>query len=48
LRGKITKRSVDGLVAESQAEVVLWDTETKGFGIRARSSGAKAYIVHYL
>ena len=47
MRGKITKRSVDGLVAESQAEVVLWDTETKGFGIRARSSGAKAYIVHY-
>ena len=47
MRGKVTKRSVDGLVAESQAEVVLWDTETKGFGIRARRSGAKAYILQY-
>jgi hypothetical protein len=47
VRGKITKRSVDTLATKGLPEVVLWDTELKGFGVRARSSGAKTYILHY-
>jgi integrase len=47
MQGKITKRAVDGLSAAGRAEAVLWDTEVKGFGIRARSAGGKSYILHY-
>jgi integrase len=47
MQGKITKRAVDGLAPAGDAEAVLWDTEVKGFGIRARSGGAKSYILHY-
>jgi integrase len=47
MRGKITKRAVDGLAADPNPEVVLWDQEVRGFGIRARMGGAKTYILHY-
>jgi integrase len=47
MRGKITKRAVDDLAANANAEVVLWDQEVRGFGIRARVGGAKTYILHY-
>jgi integrase len=47
MRGKITKRAVDKLEPDDDAEAVLWDTELKGFGIRARSGGSKSYILHY-
>ena len=47
MRGKITKRAVDGLAPNTDAEVVLWDQEVRGFGIRARTGGAKTYILQY-
>jgi integrase len=47
VRGKITKRLVDNLTANGAAEVVLWDNEVKGFGVRVRSGGTKTYILHY-
>jgi integrase len=47
MQGKITKRAVDSLAASGSAEAVLWDAEVKGFGIRARESGGKSYILHY-
>ena len=47
MRGKITKRAVDALAPRNGAEVVLWDQEIRGFGIRARAGGAKTYILHY-
>jgi hypothetical protein len=48
MKGKITKRSVDGLGASrGTSETILWDTEIKGFGIRTRRGGAKSYILHY-
>ena len=47
MRGKITKRAVDALAAKNGGEVVLWDQELRGFGIRARVGGAKTYILHY-
>jgi Arm DNA-binding domain len=47
MQGKITKRAVDGLAASGSAEVILWDTEVKGFGVRVRNGGGKSYILHY-
>ena len=47
MRGKITKRAVDALIPKNCAEVVLWDQEVRGFGIRARVGGTKTYILHY-
>jgi integrase len=47
MQGKITKRAVDGLEPDGESEKVLWDTEVKGFGIRARAGGSKSYILHY-
>lgn len=47
MQAKITKRSVDALAAAPGSEVVLWDTQVKGFGVRVRSSGAKTYVVRY-
>jgi integrase len=47
MQGKITKRAVDGLAPAGGAEAVLWDTEVKGFGVRARTGGSKSYMLHY-
>ena len=41
---KITKRTVDSLSPASR-DVLVWDGEVKGFGIRCRSSGAKYYVL---
>jgi integrase len=46
MQGKITKRAVDALSASGE-EITLWDSELKGFGVRARSGGTKTYIVRY-
>jgi hypothetical protein len=41
---KITKRAVDGM-SQGSRDLVLWDTEVKGFGVRCRPSGAKYYVL---
>jgi hypothetical protein len=42
---KITKRIVDQLKPADQ-DVMLWDSEVKGFGVRCRhQSGAKYYVL---
>jgi len=41
---KITKRLLESLKGEQE---FTWDSEVKGFGVRARKSGAKSYIVQY-
>ena len=43
-RRKISKRTVDSLSVEDK-EVVFWDRELPGFGVRVYPSGAKVYIV---
>jgi integrase len=47
MRGKVTKRAVDALEPSANGESVLWDQEVRGFGVRARTGGAKTYILHY-
>jgi integrase len=48
MRDKITKRAVDALKPLTNGrEAVIWDTDVKGFGVRAQRGGSKSYIVHY-
>src|ERR1700704_1214487 len=48
MRDKITKRAVDALKPSSDGrEAVIWDTEVKGFGVRAQCGGSRSYILHY-
>ena len=45
---KITKRAVDELSPEDgKAEAFAWDSELRGFGVRAKASGAKTFLVQY-
>jgi hypothetical protein len=41
---RITKRILDQLSPASN-DVLQWDTEVKGFGVRCRPSGAKHYVL---
>ncbi|WP_457492264.1 tyrosine-type recombinase/integrase [Tardiphaga sp. P5_C7] len=43
---KLTKRTVDATDAVD-ADVFVWDDEMPGFGLRAKSTGAKSFIVQY-
>jgi hypothetical protein len=43
---KLTKREVDALKTEGK-ELVCWDDETAGFGVRVKATGAKSWIIQY-
>lgn len=43
---KITKRLVDA-TAPGSAEIFLWDTELKGFGLRVSPGGRKVFVCQY-
>jgi integrase len=48
MRSRITKRAVDALrPAVDGRELVLWDTELAGFGVRVQRGDAKTYILKY-
>lgn len=45
---KLTKRIVDVLMAQSATtDRFIWDSETKGFGVRKKPSGAASFLVQY-
>ena len=44
--GKITKRSVDGL-APGEKDILLWDEDLRGFGVKTTPAGTKTYLVQY-
>jgi hypothetical protein len=44
---KLTKRHVDSIASDSNREVFAWDSELRGFGLRAKPSGAKTYLIQY-
>ncbi len=44
---KLTKRTVDATKPEPGKDVVLWDDEVHGFGLRVKPSGRKSYIVQF-
>ena len=46
MRAKITKRTVDE-TSPGEKDTFLWDTELKGFGLKASPTGSKTYLVQY-
>ncbi len=44
---KLNKRSVDAVEPAKETQVVLWDTEIRGFGVRVLPSGLKTFIIQY-
>ena len=45
--GKVTKRTVDALQPTRGRDVLLWDDDLPGFGVRCRPSGTKVYFLKY-
>ena len=43
---KLSKRLIDSITA-SEKDVVVWDDSLSGFGIRAKPSGVKSFLVQY-
>jgi len=43
---KITKRAVEAQIPGSK-DIILWDTELKGFGCKVTPSGRRAYFLYY-
>jgi len=44
---KITKRIIDAFEVSDASQDFLWDSELRGFGVRALRSGLKTFIVQY-
>ena len=44
---KLTKRTIDAVVSPASKQLIYWDTEIKGFGLRVLPSGLKTFIVQY-
>jgi len=45
---KLTKRLVDGLEANADGtDLVIWDSELRGFGLRVKPSGVISYLIQY-
>lgn len=44
-RKKLTKTSVADITPIEGKTIIIWDTETRGFGLRVSSGGAKSYIL---
>src|SRR5664279_1435122 len=44
---KLTKRAVDALMPPEKGQTFLWDSELRGFGVRAIPSGLKTFIFQY-
>lgn len=47
MRGKITKKSVDAVKPTRAEDVLMWDRELRGFGLRVKPSGKKSFVVSY-
>jgi len=48
-RKKLTKRMVESvpLPKPGTADVVIWDSDLPGFGLRVKGSGVRSYILQY-
>lgn len=47
MQAKNSKRIVDNAAPDGGQDLWVWDTELRGFGLRVRPSGHKAYVVEY-
>lgn len=44
---KLSKRIVDALAPKPDGDVFAWDSELRGFGVRVKPSGARAFLIQY-
>ena len=44
---KLTKRTIEGFAIPAVRQVIYWDAELKGFGVRVLPSGLKTFVVQY-
>lgn len=47
MTGKITKKLVDTIQADPARDILVWDTDTAGFGLRVSRGGVKSYVFQY-
>ena len=46
MRAKLTKTTVEGVIPTTK-DVVIWDTEAKGFGLKVTPKGKRVYFLYY-
>src|SRR3954471_1737299 len=44
---KLTKRAIDAIAPVLGTDLFVWDDELPGFGLRAKGSGSKSFILQY-
>ena len=44
---KLSRRVIDGLKRQPDRDVVAWDSELRGFGVRLKPSGASTFLIQY-
>ena len=44
---KLTKRTVEAIQIDPAREVVVWDSQLKGFGVRVKPTGRRSYVIQY-
>lgn len=44
---KLTKKYVEGIKPQEGEEILAWDSELRGFGVRVFSTGRRTYFVQY-
>ena len=44
---KLTKRFVESITPDKKTELLVWDTELRGFGVRVFPTGRRTYFIQY-
>src|SRR5215472_17381771 len=44
---KLLKRTVDAIKPDPKGDIVVWDDDLAGFGLRVKPSGVKSYLIQY-